>query len=261
MRRRKKQNVEMPLLEHLKELRKVLLISAYAIAFGTIAGWALSDQVYRFLAQPLLGLKEVHFITTTPMEPVLVKLKVSVVFGVLLSLPVVVWQIWSFILPALKKNERKYLYFIVPWSILLFVGGAAFSFYYVLPVGMKFLLFAGGGAVESTPFVTKTSYLNFILTFILTFGLVFQLPIILLLLIRLGYLSPKTLAKNRKWAFFIIVVLAVIISPTPDLLTQLLMAGPMYLLYEISIWLGYMVVRRRQKELEKSERTGRGAVE
>jgi sec-independent protein translocase protein TatC len=258
VRRKRKLNAEMPILEHLKELRKVLLISAYAIAFGTVAGWVLSDQVYRFLATPLLGVSEAHFITTTPMEPVLVKLKVSVVFGLLIALPVVVWQIWSFVLPALKKNERKYLYLIVPWSILLFIGGAAFCFYFVLPVGIKFLLLAGSASVESTPFVTKTSYLNFILTFVLTFGFVFQLPIVLLLLVRFGYLSPKTLAKNRKWAFFIIILLAVIISPTPDLFTQVLMAGPMYLLYEVSIWLGYLVVRRKRKALEKLKQEGEG---
>lgn len=251
MRRRKRQESEMPLLEHLKELRKVLLVSAYAVAFGTVGGWAFSDYAYRFLAQPITGIKEVSFITTTPMEPILVKLKVSLVLGVLIALPIIFWQLWSFILPALKKNERKYLYLIVPWSIILFLGGAAFCFYMVLPVGLKFMLFAGGGAVESTPFITKSSYLNFILTFLVSFGLVFQMPIVLLLLVRLGFLSPKTLAKYRKWAFFGIVVLAVIISPTPDLATQLLMAGPMYMLYEISIWLGYIAARRREKALAK----------
>lgn len=256
MRRRKRQSVEMPLMDHLKELRKVLLISAYAIAFGTLVGWGLSDYAYRFLAQPITGIEGVSFITTTPMEPIFVKLKISLVVGFLVALPIVFWQIWSFILPAMKKNERKYLYFVVPWSILLFIGGAAFAFYLVLPVGLKFLIFAGGEAVNSIPFVTKSSYLNFILTFILSFGLVFQLPVVLLLLIRFGYLSPKTLAKHRKWAFFFIVVLAVIISPTPDLVTQVLMAGPMYMLYELSIWLGYLVVRRRTKGLTEQNEEG-----
>jgi sec-independent protein translocase protein TatC len=245
VRRKKTLHAEMPLFDHLKELRKVLLISAYAVALGTILGWALSDFAYRFLAQPIVGITEVSFITTTPMEPVLVKLKISLV-------------LWSFILPALKKNEQKYLYFIVPCSLILFICGAAFSFYFVLPVGLKFLLFAGGGAVESTPFVTKSSYLNFILTFVLSFGVVFQLPVVLLLLIRLGYLSPKTLAKHRRWAFFIIIVLAVIISPTPDIPTQFLMAGPMYLLYEMSIWLGYLAVRSRKKEMDRLTKEGEG---
>ncbi len=256
MRRRKKQSVEMPLLDHLKELRKVLLISAYGIAFGTVIGWALSDYAYRFLAQPITGIADVSFITTTPMEPILVKLKVSLVVGLIVALPIILWQIWSFLLPALKKNERKYVYFIVPWSLLLFIGGAAFSFYFVLPVGLKFLLLAGGEAVPFTPFVTKSSYLSFIITFVLSFGLVFQLPVVLLLLIRIGYLTPQTLAKFRKWAFFFIVVLAVIISPTPDLVTQFLMAGPMYMLYEMSIWLGYIALRSRNKELNQLKQEG-----
>ena len=155
-------------------------------------------------------------------------------------------------LPALKQNERKYLYIIVPSSILLFLAGAALCFYLVLPIGIKFLMLAGaGGGVQSTPFLTKTSYLSFLLTFLLTFGLVFQLPIVLLILIRIGVLSPQTLAKKRRWAILTIIIVAAVVAPTPDWFTQLLMAGPMYLLYEISIWLGYLVVRRRDKDLAK----------
>ncbi|NLI92095.1 MAG: twin-arginine translocase subunit TatC [Peptococcaceae bacterium] len=249
MKRRTKKSAEMSMWDHLKELRKVLLLSAYAVAFGTVGGWALSDMVYRLLAWPIAGLQGVNFITTTPMEPIFVKLKVSLVVGVVIGLPIVVWQLWSFILPALKNNEKKTVYFMAFWSLFLFLCGTAFSFLVVLPMGLKFLLFAGGGSVESIPFITKSSYLNFILTFLISFGLVFQLPIVLLLLIRLGHLTPKTLAKHRKWAFFIIVIVAVIISPTPDLITQLLMAGPMYMLYEMSIWLGYLVVRKANKRV------------
>lgn len=249
MRRRPRKDSNLPLLEHVLALRKVLIISAYAIVLGSIIGWFFSDLVFAYLARPVTLLEDIRFITTTPMEPMLVKIKVSMFIGVSLALPVLMWQIWSFVLPALKQNERKYLYVIVPSSVLLFLAGAALCFYVVLPLGIKFLLYAGGGGVESTPFVTKTSYLGFILTFLLTFGLVFQLPIVLLILIRIGVLSPQTLAKKRRWAILSIVILAVVVSPTPDLVTQLLMAGPMYLLYEISIWLGYLVVRRRDKDL------------
>lgn len=250
MRRRKREDVNMPLMEHVRALRKVLLFAAYGIALGTVVGWLYSDQVFAYLAQPAIALEKVDFITTTPMEPVLVKLKVSMVVGVVVALPIILWQLWSFILPALKQNERKYLYAIVPSSLILFVLGAAFAFFFVIPMGMKFLLFVGGEAVASTPFLTKSSYLSFVLRFLLTFSLVFQLPVILLLLIRIGILSPKTLARKRKWAFFGIVVVTMLVSPTPDLLTQGLMAGPMYLLYEVSIWLGYMVARNREKALQ-----------
>lgn len=249
MRRRKREDINMPLMEHISALRKVLVFSAYAIAFGTVLGWIFSDQVFAYLANPVVGLTGVSFVTTTPMEPMMVKLKVSLVVGVIVALPILVWQIWSFILPALKQNERKYLYLIIPSSLFLFILGAAFSFYFVIPIGMKFLLFVGNTAVQTTSLLTKSSYLSFLITFLLTFGLVFQLPVVLLLLIRIGMISPQTLAKKRKWALFIIIALAMLISPTPDLMTQALMAGPMYLLYEISIWLGFLVARSREKAL------------
>jgi len=249
MRRRPSKDGNLPLLEHVLALRKVLVISAYAVLLGSIIGWFLSDLAFAYLARPVTLLQDIKFITTTPMEPMLVKIKISTFIGAMLALPILMWQIWSFVLPALKQNERKYLYVIVPSSVLLFLGGVALCFYGVLPIGIKFLLYAGGGAVQSTPFVTKTSYLTFLLTFLLTFGLVFQLPIILLILIRIGVLTPKTLAKKRRWAILLSMILSVIISPTPDLVTQLLMAGPMYFLYEISIWLGYLVARKREKEL------------
>jgi sec-independent protein translocase protein TatC len=251
MRRRKRPLDEgnLPLMEHIMALRKVLVIAAYAVALGTVIGWFVSDQTFAYLATPVTQLKTIMFITTTPMEPLLNKLKVAMFVGVALALPVILWQIWSFVLPALKQNERKYLYYVVPSSVLLFLGGAALCFYLVMPIGVKFLLFSTGGGVQSTPFVTKTSYLSFLLTFLLTFGLVFQLPIVLLILIRLGVLSPQTLAKKRRWAILVIVIAVAIVSPSPDLLTQVLMAGPMYLLYEISIWLGYLIARRREKDL------------
>jgi len=252
MRRRKRQldEANLPLMEHLRALRKVLIISAYAILLGTIIGWFFSDLVFAYLADPVIQLQEITFITTTPLEPMLVKVKVSLLIGIVIVLPVVVWQIWSFVLPALKQTERQYLYFIFPSSVLLFLAGVGLCFFLVLPVGLKFLLFVGGDAVTSyTPFLTKTSYIGFLTTMFLTFGLVFQLPIVLLVLIRIGILSPQVLAAKRRWAILGIVILAVVVSPTPDLPTQLLMAGPMYLLYEISIWLGYIVARKREKEL------------
>lgn len=249
MRRRPRKDGNLPLLEHITALRKVLVIAAYAIALGTIIGWLISDQTFAYLARPVTLLKTIMFITTTPMEPMLVKLKVSMFVGVVLALPILMWQIWSFVLPALKQNERKYLYIIVPSSVFLFLGGAALCFYVVLPIGIQFLLFLGGGGIPYTPFLTKSSYLGFLTTFLLTFGLVFQLPIVILILIRIGLLSPKTLAKKRRWAILAIIIAVAIVSPSPDLLTQFFMAGPMYLLYEISIWLGYLVARRREKDL------------
>jgi sec-independent protein translocase protein TatC len=243
------QEKSMSLIEHLTELRKVLIVSAYAIAVGAVIGWLVSEPLFGYLTKPVATLAGTKFVTTTITEPVMVKLKVAVLAGILLAIPVVSWQIWSFVLPALKNNERKYVYIVVPCSILLFIGGAAFAFYVVLPIGLKFLLFVSSG-VSYTPLITQSSYLSFLLTFLLAFGAVFELPVVLLILVRMGIITPQWLSKNRRYAIFFIVVAAAIFSPTPDIPSLLLMSAPMYLLYEISIWLSYIVAKRRKKALE-----------
>lgn len=249
MRRRQNQEANMPLMDHIRALRKVFLVSAYAIVIGTVIGWIYSDDVYAFLAQPV-NVLPTEFITITPMESILVKLKMSLVVGVVCAMPIIIWQLWSFILPALKQNEKKYLYIIVPSSLALFVAGICFGFFFVIPIGLQFLLFVGQEAVPTTSLLTKSSYLTFMIRFLLTFGAVFQLPVVLLLLIRMGVLSPATLARYRKYAFFGIVVVIMLVSPTPDVITQGLMVIPTYMLYEASIWLGYLVEKKRKEALD-----------
>jgi sec-independent protein translocase protein TatC len=244
----------MPIWDHLRALRKVLLTSAYAIAAGTVGGWLLSDLIYRVLSEPASLLAGVNFVTTTPMESIIVKLKLSLVAGVIITAPIILWQLWSFVLPALHRSEKITVYIVAFPSILLFATGVAFAFLIVLPLCLKFLLFIGSDAIDFTPLLSKAAYLDFVLTFLLSFGVVFQLPVVLLALIRFDFVTPRKLAKFRKYAFFVIVVIAVVISPTPDLATQALMITPMYLLYEISIWLGYLLNwRRARRQARESE--------
>jgi sec-independent protein translocase protein TatC len=238
---------EMLLWDHLKALRKALVVSAYAIAAGTVCGWALSGFAFKLLAAPV-ELAGVPLISIGVMDQLMVKLKLSLIVGVIVAAPVVIWQDWAFILPALTKSEKKMVYLVALPSIVLFIGGVAFAFFVVLPLCLKFLFFIGGDAVDTVQSAVA-DYLSFVTVFLLTFGCVFQLPIALLALIRLEIVSPAALGKYRKYAFFIIVVVAVILSPTPDLATQALMITPMYLLYELSVWLGYLLVRRRKKRL------------
>lgn len=241
----------MSLMEHLLELRKVLIVSAFAIAIGAVIGWFISVPLFKVITSPVAGLATTKFVTTTITEPITVKLKVSLLAGVLIALPVVAWKVWSFILPALKKNERKFFYWIVPFSVLLFLAGAAFAFYVVLPIGIKFLLFVNSG-VKYEPLLSQSSYLTFLLKLFLSFGLGFELPVALLMAVRLGILTPQWLRQKRKYALLFIVALVFIISPTPDIPSQLLMAGPMYVLYEASIWLSYLAVRSSKKALRAS---------
>jgi sec-independent protein translocase protein TatC len=251
VKRKAQQSAEMPLWDHLKALRKALLVSAYAVAAGTVGGWALSGHVFRILAAPVESVG-VPLISIGVMEQLMVKLKLSLIAGVIIAAPVVIWQLWSFILPALTKSEKKMVYLVAVPSILLFACGVAFAFYVVLPLCLKFLFFIGNDVVDTVQSAIG-DYLGFVTAFLITFGCVFQLPIVLLVLIRLDIVSPAALGKYRKYAFFIIVVVAVILSPTPDLATQALMVTPMYLLYEMSIWLGYLVIRRRRKRLARED--------
>lgn len=244
-----KQVKNMSLIQHLGELRKVLIISAYATTLGMVIGWLISSRLFGVLTQPVALLAQTKFVTTSVTEPIMVKLKVSLLAGIIIASPVIVWRVWSFLIPALKKNERKYVYIILPVSILLFLGGAAFAFYVVLPVGLKFLLFVNSG-VNYEPLITQNSYISFLLTFLITFGLMFELPVVLLTAVLLGLLTPSWLVKKRRYALMIIMVVVAVVSPTPDIPSQLLMVGPMYLLYEASIWSSYLVVRSRQKRLQ-----------
>ncbi|MDR1604196.1 MAG: twin-arginine translocase subunit TatC [Gracilibacteraceae bacterium] len=245
----------MPLWDHLKALRKALIVSAYAVAAGTAGGWVLSGVVFKLLAAPV-EMAGVPLISIGVMDQLMVKLKLSLITGVIIAAPVVIWQIWAFVLPALTRSEKKMVYLVSLPSIILFIGGILFAFFIVLPLGLKFLFFIGGDVVDTVQSAIA-DYLGFVTAFLLTFGCVFQLPIVLLVLIRLEIITPAALGKYRKYAFFIIVVTAVILSPTPDLATQALMISPMYLLYELSIWVGYLMVRRRRKQLARVEAGGK----
>jgi sec-independent protein translocase protein TatC len=248
LKRRKSNPNELPLLGHLKELRKVLLVIAYAVAGGAIVGWALAPTVLSFMEMPVVNMLDVSFISLGPLEKLMVKLKLSMVIGVLIMAPVIFWQIWSFLLPALKRSEKKNVYFAVPWSVVLFLGGAAFCFFVVMPLSLNFFVSMSQEGIDTQQMYSIKTYVDFVLRFVLAFGLVFQLPLVLLLLMKLGVLNPKTLIKFRRYAIFFIVLAAVIISPTPDLWTLALMILPMYLLYEVSIWVGVLMLKRKRKE-------------
>jgi len=193
--------------------------------------------------------------TLTPTEGLMVKLKMSMVIGIFVMAPIIFWQLWSFLLPALKRSEKKYVYRVVPWSVILFLGGAAFCFFMVLPLCLDFFITLNqeGIGISSDNIWTVNFYVNFILTFVLSFGLFAELPVVLLALIGWGILSPRALAKARKYAFFIIVLAAVIISPTPDLATLGFMIVPVYALYEVSIWIGRVMVKRKARRERLAE--------
>lgn len=241
----------MSIIRHFIELRRTILISAFAIAIGVVIGWFIYVPLFKFLIYPVAELENIQLVTTSITEPIMVKLKVSFLAGILIALPVVLWQIWGFVFPGFKKNERKIFVRIVPVSILLFIFGVVFAFYVVLPVAVKFLLFINSG-VYFDPLVSQSSYLSFILKLLLCFGIGFELPIAILLAVRLNLITPKWLKEKRKYALIFIMFLVFLISPTPDIPSQLLMVGPFYMLYEVSIWLSFLVIPNRKRVNETS---------
>jgi len=233
----------MTIIEHLEELRRVLVISA--IAFVAAAGGLMffADRILRFMLVPLYRV-HISVIQIRPMEYLFVLLKISTVGGLILALPVLLWQAWGFIKPALQPREGRLVFATVPVIVVLFLGGVVFGYFTVYQVALKFIVLLGRGVVM--PYISISEYVDFTISFLLPFGFIFEMPVLAIILTRLGLISPSYLARQRKYAFFLTVVLAIVLIPDPSLFTQSLLALPMYLLFEVSILLSRIVERRRQ---------------
>lgn len=221
---------ELPLMEHLEELRKRLLISIVVIMVFSIVSIIFIDKILALIAAPVGKLVFIN-----PTEAFMARIKLSFFSGLFFSVPVLIYQIWKFISPALYDREKRYVYWVLPSSYLLFLFGVSFAFFGVLPVGLKFLLAYGTADIQAM--ISITSYINFISTFLLSFGIVFQIPIVVIFLSKLGIVTPEFLKKKRKYAILIIFIVAAILTPGPDIFSQVMMAIPLLLLYEISIFL------------------------
>ncbi|MEJ2183124.1 MAG: twin-arginine translocase subunit TatC [Nitrospirota bacterium] len=250
---------KMPITEHLSELRRRLFVSVGAVIIGFIVAFNFSENIYDLLILPLHttitikarppyvflaeragALKELVFLA--PTEAFWVHLKIALIAAVVAVSPVLFQQTWKFISPGLHPRERK---FAVPFVLVtsgLFVAGTAFCFVIVLPFAIKFLL--GYKTASLVPMLSVQKYVDFCLTSILAFGGVFELPVITVFLARLGVVTPKSLAKNRKYAVLLAFVGAAILTP-PDAFTQVLMAGPIIVLYEAGILASRLFGRRK----------------
>lgn len=242
----------MSILEHLEELRRVLIVSVAGTFLFAIVAYFFCDRILAVIMEPLTKLGYKVFFTGVT-EAILVKIKLSIFAGFLAALPVILWQIWSFIIPALKKNERVYFTLFVLVSFLCFVGGVTFGFLGVYRLGVTFLLqFAGP---QLFPMLTIDKYISFTIGFLLPFGIVFEFPLVCYFLARLELVSYAFLAKNRRYAILIIVALAAIITPTVDIITCMIVSGPLYLLYEVGLGIVRIVERRIQRKKKREETT------
>ena len=241
-----------PLTEHLEDLRKVLVWSLIAIFIGTAISYGLFiDRIMDIVVGPLEHLgQELVFLAVT--EGFFTQLKVAFFGGLILAAPIIIWQILSFILPALYSHEKRLFFPLFFFGILLFAAGIVFGYVFVLELGLKILLINFSGGL--TPMISVRKYVSFVLSFLLPFGIVFEIPLITYFLTKLGVVTPQYLRKNRRYIIFIMVILAAVLSPGGDIIAQLFLALPMIVLYEFSIIVSAIVYRRKQKEKAQEER-------
>jgi sec-independent protein translocase protein TatC len=236
---------ELPLTAHLEELRKRLMRIFIAVAVGFAGSYAFSKRLFDILMQPMAeALETSHFIYTYPPEAFFTYIKVALVAGVFVTSPYIFFQIWQFVAPGLYKHERRWMIPIAFFSAAFFVAGALFGYFVVFPYGFEFF---AGFATEQIVFTPKLSeYLGFSLKLLFAFGVTFELPLFIFFLARLGIVTHKGLRKKQKYAILLSFVASSILTP-PDVITQSLMAGPLILLYEVSIWVARFFGKKRPR--------------
>ena len=227
---------KMTMMQHFSELRRRILWCACVFAIAFIGGWYLSPFIQNVLTQPLLSVwPDGLFLYTGLSDGLMVRLSLSGLFALFVIIPVVLWHVWAFVKPGLKKSEQKFIFPVLIMSPILFVAGAAFAFYFLLPIVFRFFVDLNQTAdVPNVLLPAVRDYLRFSIGLLKVFGIAFQLPLVLVLLNRIGVLKKSLVVKFRRYAIVLIVLFAAILTP-PDVVSQLLLAIPMWLLFEFSI--------------------------
>ena len=231
---------------HLEELRTRLITCSIAIGAGFAVAYFFKERIFQILTQPLMKIMQTgdKLIFTGLPEAFFTYLKVALLMGIILATPVLLYQFWLFIAPGLYQKERNLLIPIVFLSTIFFLGGAFFGYFIVFPFGFKFFLGFASDSIRPMP--SMKEYLTFATKLLLAFGVVFELPIVITFMARLGIVSVEFLKKNRKYALLLFFVFSAILTP-PDVITQLMMAFPLMILYEISI-VGAKVFGKKDKD-------------
>ena len=235
---------EMTFLDHLEEFRSRLIKCLVAVLIFSIAAFFFSDKLIDFIAKPLPG---VYFMG--PAEAVYVRMKIAMILGAIVSSPVILYQLWQFVVPGLLEKEVKVVVPLVILSTLSFLIGSSFAFFVVLPYMIKFLLSFGTDKLH--PWIKIDDYLSFIGYTTLIFGAVFELPIVSYFLGKIGIISSKTLRKGRRYAIVAILIVAAFVTPTPDVFNMMLLAVPLYVLFEISILVLILLERSKRKNAKE----------
>ncbi|MDM7273914.1 twin-arginine translocase subunit TatC [Sulfurihydrogenibium azorense] len=242
---------EAPITEHLVELRTRLIRIVLALIIGTVIAFTKANYIFELLKQPLLKVNpnlKLYFLS--PTEPFFTAFKISFLAGFILVSPFVFYQIWKFIEPALYEHEKKLAVPFVFFTTLFFAIGCLFSFYLVLPIAIGFFINFGNIQLGAEAIFSVKEYISFVLRMILAFGLTFELPVVLSLLARLGLVTPEFLQKIRPYFIVIAFIVAAVLTPTPDVFSQLMLAIPLILFYEISIIMAKILYPKSTKYKE-----------
>ena len=237
---------KIPLTSHLEELRKRLIVCFIAIGAGFILSYGFKEKLFQILTYPLISVMKTDetLIFTGLPEAFFTYLKVSFLTGLILSAPVILYEFWVFVAPGLYHKERRLLLPVVFFSSLFFIAGALFGYFVVFPFGFKFFL---GFATETIrPLISMREYLSFAAKLLIAFGLAFELPVVVTFLSRLGLVTVDFLKKNRKYALLLSFVCSAILTP-PDVITQIMMALPLMILYEMGIYSAMFFGRKKAK--------------
>jgi sec-independent protein translocase protein TatC len=253
-------DVKMPLTAHLEELRWRLIKALGAIGVCFIGCYAFAERLFVLLTQPLLSLnvghgsesEVVHLIGTGVVEAFFTKLKVSFIAAIFVASPVILYQLWQFIAPGLYDSEKRYARPFVFFGTFFFLSGAWFCYALVLPVGYRFFI-EQYGTIRVSPEIRISEYLSFTSRLLLAFGVTFELPVITFFLARLGVVTHTMMLSYLRYAILVIVIVAAVLTPGPDIASQLLMAGPLLLLYGLSIIVAYFFGKARDVDTPQPE--------
>jgi len=234
----------MSFLEHLEELRVRLIRSLLSLVAGFLACWGFREQIFHFITGPMRRSQQVEFIYTAPTEAFTLYMKMAFFVGIFLAAPFILYQVWAFVSPGLYPNEKVYAVPFIVFGSLFFLAGALFGHYVLFPMTFRFLGEFAGGEMKFMPRIGE--YYTFYSWFLLGLGLVFQLPVVIFILSRIGLVTPGFLMRHFKWAVLASFIIAAIITPTPDMVTQSLLALPMMGLYLLGVLVSWLFGRPRR---------------
>ena len=239
---------EMPFLDHLEELRWRIIWSLAALVVGVILGFfvVFKYDLLTWMQGPILPFMHGHkLVYTHPGDGFSILMQTSIICGMVLALPVIMYQVWAFLAPGLHRHERRIVMPVILGIVGLFIAGAALAWYFVLPMTLRFMFDLGDKAFEQM--ITVSEYFGFVTSMVLAMGAVFELPIVVLLLSAFGLVTPQFLAKFRRHALVGSYLAAAVITPGDLFITSVALMVPLYLLYELSIVLSWLVFRKRLK--------------